>query len=100
MTTLESPRSFSDTVAAERDANRRKVQDAARKLGSTLRGTFDVYDLLDATGFPAPVLFKIVYRLKYLALWPYDEPQCGVWRDPRPWTERIAVEVDGYWQDL
>lgn len=100
MTTLDQPRSFLDVVAAQREANRQAVLAAAHRLGSTLRGTFDAYDLQAATRFRAQGLFKIVHRLKALGLWPYEEPEPGVWRDPRPWFERIAREVEGFWQDV
>ena len=90
MTTLEKPRSFLDLVAAHREANRRSVLDAARRLGSTLRGVFDAEDLAAESGIPTPGLHRIVHILKKQGRWPYATAEPGVYRDPRPWFERIA----------
>ena len=90
MTTLEKPRSFLDLVAAHREANRRSVLDAARRLGSTLRGVFDLWGLSEESGLPVKALSAVVFGLERAGRWPYATAEPGVYRDPRPWFERIA----------
>ena len=87
MTTLERP--IHDT----RETFLAEVLAAARRLGSNLRGTFGLSDLSASTGSTDWRTALAIARLEGEGRWPYIETSEGAWRDPRPWFDRIAIEL-------
>lgn len=91
MTTLATTRV--NAIGDTRETFLAEVLAAAHRLGSNLRGTFGLSDLSASTGSTDWRTALAVARLEGEGRWPYVEIYEGAWRDPRPWYERIAVEM-------